>query len=396
MKRKLFLSIGMAAFLLAVALVSTGCGTFLGPQFTYQGRLTDANGNPLSGTYTLTLQIYDDDTGGTSLYTTTDVMTVTDGLFDTVIGPTTVIAGLGPEDLAQPLWLEVEVSDGSIAETLEPRQRLYGAPYAFTLMPGAYISETMSETFHGANGATAILNVVNSQSGDALPALRAVGDKGLMLTGANAVDGSGDGESGVIYGSQGAGDDGDLAIYSNDEVAIYLDEDGGSGGSFRIYNDDPQQVFRVEENGEVFADGSFTGGGADFAEMVQPGESDLEPGDVLVIGPDGQMIRSTEVQQATVVGVYSTDPGFVAGKKLNESGNPLEPGQIPLAVVGRVPVKASAENGSIQPGDLLVTSDTPGHAMKANVDPSVGTVIGKALETLEEGTDVIQMLVMLQ
>jgi hypothetical protein len=130
--------------------------------------------------------------------------------------------------------------------------------------------------------------------------------------------------------------------------------------------------------------------------MVQPGDADLEPGDVLVIGPDGQMIRSTEVQQATVVGVYSTDPGFVAGKKLNESGNPLEPGQIPLAVVGRVPVKASAENGSIQPGDLLVTSDTPGHAMKANVDPSVGTVIGKALETLEEGTDVIQMLVMLQ
>lgn len=238
MKRKLFLSIGLAAVLLAVALISTGCGTFLGPQFTYQGRLTDASGNPLSGTYTLTLQIYDDDTGGTSLYTTTDVMTVTDGLFDTVIGPATVIAGLGPEDLAQPLWLEVEVSDGSITETLEPRQRLYGAPYAFTLMPGAYISETMNEPIHGAGGATAILNVVNSQSGDALPALRAVGDKGLMLTGANAVDATGDGESGAIYGGQGAGDDSDLAIYSNDEVAIYLDEDSGSGSSFRVVSGD--------------------------------------------------------------------------------------------------------------------------------------------------------------
>jgi hypothetical protein len=389
MKRKLFLSIGMAAFLLAVALVSTGCGTFLGPQFTYQGRLTDPNGNPLSGTYTLTLQIYDDDTGGTSLYTTTDVMTVTDGLFDTVIGPTTVIAGLGPEDLAQPLWLEVEVSDGSIAETLEPRQRLYGAPYAFTLMPGAYISETMSEPIHGAGGATAILNVVNSQSGDALPALRAVGDRGLEIGGLAGSD------DGTIYSDL---DDAhsDLVFYPSDDIEFRLDPEADSVGQFRIYDETGNIIFRVRESGEVSADGSFTGGGADFAEMVQPGDADLEPGDVLVIGPDGQMIRSTEVQQATVVGVYSTDPGFVAGKKLNESGNPLEPGQIPLAVVGRVPVKASAENGSIQPGDLLVTSDTPGHAMKANVDPSVGTVIGKALETLEEGTDVIQMLVMLQ
>lgn len=257
MKRELFLSVGMAAVLLAVALISTGCGTFLGPQFTYQGRLTDANGNPLSGTYTLTLQIYDDDTGGTSLYTTTDVMTVTDGLFDTVIGPTTVIAGLGPEDLAQPLWLEVEVSDGSIAETLEPRQRLYGAPYAFTLMPGAYISETMSESLHGAGGATAILNVVNSQSGNALPALRAVGDKGLMLTGASSVDGTGDGESGVIYGSQGAGDDGDLAIYSNDEVAIYLDEDGGSGSNFRIVSGDTDTLAcMITESGDLNCNGT--------------------------------------------------------------------------------------------------------------------------------------------
>ena len=61
-----------------------------------------------------------------------------------------------------------------------------------------------------------------------------------------------------------------------------------------------------------------------------------------------------------------------------------------------VPVKVSAENGAIHPGDLLVASSTPGHAMKAGSDPSVGTVIGKALGSLENGTGVIQMLVMLQ
>ena len=71
-------------------------------------------------------------------------------------------------------------------------------------------------------------------------------------------------------------------------------------------------------------------------------------------------------------------------------------GRVPLAVVGVVPVNASAENGPIQPGDMLVASSTPGHVMRAGPNPAVGTVIGKALEPLDEGTGVIQMLVMLQ
>ena len=71
-------------------------------------------------------------------------------------------------------------------------------------------------------------------------------------------------------------------------------------------------------------------------------------------------------------------------------------GKIPLAVIGVVPVKVSAENGPIHPGDLLVASSTPGYAMKAGPNPSVGTVIGKALASLLEGTGMIQILVMLQ
>jgi cell shape-determining protein MreC len=76
---------------------------------------------------------------------------------------------------------------------------------------------------------------------------------------------------------------------------------------------------------------------------------------------------------------------------------------VPLAVLGIVPVKASAENGAIRPGDALTTSGTPGHAMKAKVVtvdgisfyPS-GVLIGKALEGLDSGTGVIKMLVTLQ
>ncbi|MBU1749618.1 MAG: hypothetical protein KKA73_18190, partial [Chloroflexi bacterium] len=71
-------------------------------------------------------------------------------------------------------------------------------------------------------------------------------------------------------------------------------------------------------------------------------------------------------------------------------------GYVPLAVAGIVPVKASAENGPIQPGDLLVASATPGHAMKASPNPPVGTVIGKALAGLDAGSGLILMLAMLQ
>ncbi|MBN1814876.1 MAG: hypothetical protein JXA14_23755 [Anaerolineae bacterium] len=149
--------------------------------------------------------------------------------------------------------------------------------------------------------------------------------------------------------------------------------------------------FYVTDAGEVYAAGNFHSGSADFAEML-PAVEGLEPGDVLVIGDDGQLARSSAAYQPTVVGVYSTNPGFVGG-----DGDDADPaGKVPLAVVGVVSVKVSAENGPIRPGDLLVASSAPGHAMKAGSNPSAGVVIGKALTSLESDTGVIQMLVMLQ
>lgn len=56
---------------------------------------------------------------------------------------------------------------------------------------------------------------------------------------------------------------------------------------------------------------------------------------------------------------------------------------IPVGMLGLVPTKCITENGTIVPGDLLVSSSTAGHAMKA-VSPAVGTVIGRAYETLTD------------
>lgn len=58
---------------------------------------------------------------------------------------------------------------------------------------------------------------------------------------------------------------------------------------------------------------------------------------------------------------------------------------VPVALLGIVPTKVSADNGSIQRGDQLVASATPGHAMRAD-KPTPGTVLGKALEALDNGT----------
>ena len=78
-------------------------------------------------------------------------------------------------------------------------------------------------------------------------------------------------------------------------------------------------------------------------------------------------------------------------------------GEVPVAITGIVPTKVTAENGSIQPGDLLVTASTPGMAMKAlplvisgvEIYPS-GVILGKALEPLAGESGVINVLVTLQ
>ncbi|MGV8040450.1 MAG: hypothetical protein AB2L07_10345 [Thermoanaerobaculaceae bacterium] len=147
----------------------------------------------------------------------------------------------------------------------------------------------------------------------------------------------------------------------------------------------------VKGNGNVYADGSFSSPAADFAELL-PGREGLEPGDVLAIDVDGKLMRSVEAYQASVAGVYSTRPAFLGGQAIE--GDPGQ--QVPLAVVGVVPVKASAENGAIRPGDMLVASSTPGHAMRAGTRAPNGCVIGKALQPLPSGTGSIIMLVILQ
>ncbi len=177
--------------------------------------------------------------------------------------------------------------------------------------------------------------------------------------------------------------------------------------------------FRVWGDGDVTMDGLLTSP-ADFAEMIRvtTGSASVEPGDVVVIDPANPraVVRSGSARSTLVAGIYSTRPGLLGSEHnwddvarslgfdpmsdaAERNPKPMELGkmidEVPVAVVGIVPCKVSAENGPIRPGDLLVTSTTAGHAMR-DEQPKTGTVVGKALGSLESGTGVIRVLVSLQ
>ena len=116
----------------------------------------------------------------------------------------------------------------------------------------------------------------------------------------------------------------------------------------------------------LFVRGTVNPGGADFAEML-PAADGLEPGDVLAFGADSALVKSSEPYQTSVAGVFSTRPGVLGGAADGED----QAGKVPLAVVGIVPVKVSAENGAIRPGDRLVASATRGYAMRGGREAEV-------------------------
>ena len=137
--------------------------------------------------------------------------------------------------------------------------------------------------------------------------------------------------------------------------------------------------------------------GGDYAESVDVSgrRTNYEAGDLLVIDPGapGKFLKSAQAYSTLVAGIYSTKPGMV-GRRQTASKSPDE---VPMAMMGIVPTKVTAENGPIKTGDLLVTSSILGRAMKGTDRGLLtGAVVGKALGSLDSGTGVIEVLVTLQ
>lgn len=145
-----------------VILILGACVPELVPTFSHQGRLFDADGNPVpDGNYNVDYSIFQSPDDGTPVYTESQSVAVENGLFTTSLGLTSLIT---PTIFAQPTWLEITVA----GETLAPRQLLQGAPYAFSLASGAVAqgSETVGRTYNGQENTGAVLTVWNNDASE--------------------------------------------------------------------------------------------------------------------------------------------------------------------------------------------------------------------------------------
>ena len=136
--------------------------------------------------------------------------------------------------------------------------------------------------------------------------------------------------------------------------------------------------------------------GGDCAEQFDVSSQVIaEPGTVMVINGEGELEPSQRPYDKRVAGVISgagdLRPALILDKQQSDRN------RASVALVGKVYCKVDATDVAIEVGDLLTTSHTVGHAMKAD-DPvrAFGTIIGKALRPLRSGTGLIPILVALQ
>ncbi len=148
--------------------------------------------------------------------------------------------------------------------------------------------------------------------------------------------------------------------------------------------------------GDAVVDGNIAAKYQDVAEWVATAE-DLTPGTVVVVDVArvDRVRGSRRAYDVAVAGAVSAKPGLVLGQRA--------PGKVLVAQSGRVRVKVDATYGAIRAGDLLVTSPTPGYAMRSRplrVSGTTlhrpGTILGKALEPLPKGRGEILVLLTLQ
>jgi hypothetical protein len=153
----------------------------------------------------------------------------------------------------------------------------------------------------------------------------------------------------------------------------------------------------VWAGGEVSCTALTIRGGADLAEPFDLSEAEAVPGSVVVIDEQnpGKLKLSSLPYDRKVAGVISGAGGIQAGIRLTQE-KVLEEGRN-VALTGRVYVQADAAFGEIQPGDLMTTSTTPGHAMKVSDHTRAqGAILGKAMTRLAQGQGLVLILVTLQ
>ena len=124
--------------------------------------------------------------------------------------------------------------------------------------------------------------------------------------------------------------------------------------------------------------------GANYADLAEKyvADAEYEPGTVLMFGGDAEVTECANDMSTAVAGVVSTNPGFILNQELNSKY------AVDVALTGRVPCKVI---GQVRKGDMMVSAGA-GRA-RAEANPRVGSVIGKALENFDGLEGVIEVVI---
>ncbi|MBI1764078.1 MAG: hypothetical protein HYR56_21850 [Acidobacteria bacterium] len=240
---------------------------------------------------------------------------------------------------------------------------------------------------------------------------------------------SGYGVNGISSGNIGVlGEGGSIGVKgsSTDGTGGYFNVTGNADSVVGVYGNSSQNGTGVLGTGRVGVSGfGHTGGWGGYFKNVAPGEialfvegigrmnvlqvagsdvaerfdavAEAKPGLVVTIDPDrpGQLAIARRAYNRRVAGVISGANKLEAGMVLADLSGSKN--SLPVALSGRVWVYCDATRAAIQPGDLLTTSNIPGHAMKVtNHAKAQGAIIGKAMTGLKAGRGLVLVLVTLQ
>lgn len=213
----------------------------------------------------------------------------------------------------------------------------------------------------------------------------------------------------VYLQSGSANGGGAMTMYTGDGTTTVTLSANSSGGAYlNLRKTDGTSSITLDADYSGTGDGRITcdeirlNGGADFAEffdVIPTSESDvIEPGMLVSINPDnpGKLRPCTEAYDKKVAGIISGANGVKPGLMMGQD-NSIASGDHPVALSGRVYVKATNLNGDIKPGDFLTTSSKSGYAMKVKkMKKAKGAIIGKAMTGLDAPDGYVLVLVSLQ
>lgn len=214
----------------------------------------------------------------------------------------------------------------------------------------------------------------------------------LTAHNANGYFGGND-EEGNIFLFNSEGDN-----HNRDQATIHIDGGraniwaGGNGVDGDVVLRDADGNTRIHLDAQT---GDIRLSGADCAEEFYIANgTETSPGTVLII--DNEVLTTSSVAYdsrvaGVISGAGSYKPGIILGSSFKDEN------KISLALIGKTYCKVDASYEKILPGDLITTSPTLGHAMKAtDQSKSYGAIIGKALKGIDSGTGIIPIIITLQ